>query len=87
MSTFSHLPASKVRTVANTPHTPLHLQDTSGATTVSFPQFISSIVSGEAALPPQHAPLLTEGGALHWLPYHAQCPPCSPQYRPTALLK
>ena len=31
--------------------------------------------------------VLREGAALHWLPFHAQCPPCSPQFKPQSILK
>ena len=31
--------------------------------------------------------MLREGAALHWLPFHAQCPPCSPQFKPQSILK
>ena len=57
-------------------------QDTSGRPVASFAQFLQSIVTGYQDLPHHLHHLLTEGAAMHWLPYYVQCNPCHPDYRP-----
>ena len=37
--------------------------------------------------PQSPSALLRDGAALHWLPFHAQCPPCHPSFKPQAILK
>ena len=31
--------------------------------------------------------LLTDGAALHWLPYYMQCNPCNKEYSPISIIK
>ena len=59
-----------------------HDQDSDGKPVASFAQFVQSIVTGYDDLPPHLHHLLTEGAAMHWLPYYVQCNPCHPDYRP-----
>merc|ERR1712032_20895 len=68
------------------PHLPL-AKTKRGEPTASFSQFIASIVDGPAVLPAEQQKLLIEGAALHWLPFHGQCPPCSDQFEPQSILK
>jgi len=69
---FPHLPKAKTKR---------------GEPTASFSQFIAGIVDGPHILSEEQQQILISGAALHWLPYHAQCPPCSPQIRPQSILK
>lgn len=72
MEKYSYLPTDK---------------DDTGKPTVSFPQFIQSIVSGYRDFSPDSLSLITEGAALHWLPYYMQCNPCNKEYSPTTIIK
>ena len=63
------------------------LQDDTGKPTVSFPQFIQSIVSGYRDFSPDSLSLITDGAALHWLPFYMQCNPCNKEYSPTTIIK
>ena len=62
-------------------------QDESGKPVVSFPQFIQSIVSGYRDFSSDAMKLLTDGAALHWLPFYIQCNPCHPAYNPSTIIK
>jgi len=61
--------------------------DESGKPVVSFPQFIQSIVSGYRDFSSDAMKLLTDGAALHWLPFYIQCNPCHPAYNPSTIIK
>jgi len=68
---YKHLPAA---------------QDDNGEPTVSFQQFIQSIVSGYQDFSSESLFLLTDGAALHWLPYYMQCNPCNKEYSPNNII-
>ena len=63
-----------------------HDTDMDGKPVASFAQFIQSIVTGYEDLPSELHHLLTEGAALHWLPYYVQCNPCHPSYTPNTII-
>ena len=63
-----------------------HDLDTEDKPVASFAQFVQSIVTGYEDLPASLHHLLTEGAALHWLPYYVQCNPCHPSYTPNTVI-
>ena len=63
-----------------------HDQDADGRPVASFAQFVQSIVTGYTDLPYDLHHLLTEGAAMHWLPYYVQCNPCHADYSPDHII-
>ena len=63
-----------------------HDQDADGRPVASFAQFVQSIVTGYTDLPSSLHHLLTEGAAMHWLPYYVQCNPCHADYSPDQII-
>ena len=63
-----------------------HDRDKDGKPVASFAQFVQSIVTGYDDLPYELHHLLTEGAAMHWLPYYVQCNPCHSDYRPDHII-
>lgn len=63
-----------------------HDRDTDGRPVASFAQFLQSIVTGYDDLPQDLQHLLTEGAAMHWLPYYVQCNPCHSDYSPDHII-